>query len=149
MLDENKALVRRHFEEMWNERNLDAADEIMAADYTENAAAPFGTEAPGKVNGPMAMKQTIGWLTSQFSDIKMEIEALIAEGDLVAVRILSTGTNDGKLNGMMPPTGKKFSARQSHWFRVVDGKLAEHWATRDDLTGMIQIGVINPPGPPR
>ncbi len=50
----------------------------------------------------------------------------------------------------MPPTGKRFSSRQSHWYRVVDGKLAEHWATRDDLPTMLQLGVIQPPtGPPR
>jgi hypothetical protein len=44
--------------------------------------------------------------------------------------------------GPMPPTGRSFSSRSSHWFRVADGRLAEHWATRDDLTSMIQMGVI-------
>src|ERR1043165_7778099 len=43
-----------------------------------------------------------------------------------------------------PPTGKRFSARQSHWYRVRDGKLPEHWATRDDLTAMMQLGVLAP-----
>jgi predicted ester cyclase len=52
------------------------------------------------------------------------------------------------LNGVMPPTGKRFSAMQSHWYRVVDGKFAEHWATRDDLTSMLQLGVISAPGRP-
>jgi predicted ester cyclase len=47
---------------------------------------------------------------------------------------------------VVPPTGKGFSSRQTHWFRVADGKLAEHWATRDDLRTMIQLGVIQPPG---
>jgi predicted ester cyclase len=73
----------------------------------------------------------------------------VAEGDMVVARVLSYGTNLGKLNGVMPPTGRHFVARQSHWFRVEDGRLAEHWATRDDLTTMIQLGVIRPPGPPR
>ena len=49
---------------------------------------------------------------------------------------------------MMPPTGKRFAARQSHWFRIADGKLAEHWATREDLVAMLQLGVLQPPGPP-
>jgi predicted ester cyclase len=48
----------------------------------------------------------------------MTIEAIVAEGDTVAVRVLSEGTNLGPLNGVMPPTGKRFAARQSHWFRV-------------------------------
>ena len=72
----------------------------------------------------------------------------MSEGDVVAARVLTEGTNLGKLNGVMPPTGKRFSARQSHWFRVEEGKLAEHWATRDDLTVMLQLGVVPRPGPP-
>jgi predicted ester cyclase len=74
---------------------------------------------------------------------------IVAEGDTVVVRILSEGTNLGPLNGVVPPTGKPFAARQSHWFRVADGKLAEHWATREDLVAMLQLGVVQPPGPRR
>jgi SnoaL-like polyketide cyclase len=60
------------------------------------------------------------------------VEAAVAEGDLVAARVLSEGTNLGPLNGVMPPTGKRFSAYQSYWYRIENGKLAEHWAVRDD-----------------
>ena len=148
MSDANKALVRRHFEEIWNRKDLAAADELMAQDYLEHAVAPFGQAEPGRVNGPAAMRQTVQWLLAQFPDLHMRIEALVAEGDLVAVRVLSEGTNLGPLNGVMPPTGKRFAAHQSHWFRVEDGKLAEHWATREDLPAMLQLGVVHPPGPP-
>jgi predicted ester cyclase len=51
----------------------------------------------------------------------MEIESIVSEDDVVAVRVLSEGTNLGLLNGVVPPTGKRFSARQSHWYRVEDG----------------------------
>ena len=54
----------------------------------------------------------------------MTVEAVAVDGDLVVALVRSEGTNDGKLNGMMPPTGKRFVARQSHWFRVQDGGLA-------------------------
>ena len=66
----------------------------------------------------------------------------------MAVRVLSEGTNLGPLNGVVPPTGKRFAARQGHWFRVEDGRLAEWWATREDLPAMLQLGVVQPPGPP-
>jgi len=56
--------------------------------------------------------------------------------------------SSGPLNGVVPPTGKRFAARQSHWFRVENGKLAEHWATREDLVAMLQLGVVQPPGRP-
>jgi predicted ester cyclase len=98
----------------------------MAEEFVEHAAAPFAQSAPGRVNGPQAMRQTAEWLLAQFPDLHMAIEAMIAEGDTVAVRILSEGTNLGPLNGVVPPTGKRFIARQSHWYRVADGKLVEH-----------------------
>ncbi|NEM92199.1 ester cyclase [Galbitalea soli] len=144
----NADLVRRHFEELWNERRLDSCEELMADVYVEHALSPFGTEEPGVQNGPAGTRATVAWLTAQFPDIHMTVEAIIEQGDLVAARVLSEGTNLGPLNGAGPVTGKRFSARQTHWFRVADGKLAEHWATRDDLTSMLQLGVVRMPGPP-
>lgn len=147
MLEANKELVRRHFEEIFNRQNLAACEEIMAGDYLEHGVAPFGQSEPGRVNGPQAMRGTAKWLLAQFPDLHFTIEAIIAEGDTVAVRLIGAGTNLGPI-GPVPPTGKRFSSRSSHWFRVADGKLAEHWATRDDLTTMLQLGVIQPPGSP-
>jgi len=144
----DKELARRHFEEVWNQWNLDVADELMAQDYVEYGVAPFGQAEPGRVNGPAAMRETTEWLLAQFPDLYMTVEAIIAEGDTVVVRVLSEGTNLGPLNGVVPPTGKRFSAHQSHWFRVEGGKLAEHWAIREDLPAMLQLGVIQPPGRP-
>ena len=145
MSEANKELVRRHFEEIFNRKNLAVCDEMMAEEYLEHAPAPFSEDAPGRVNGPKAMRQTAEWLLGQFPDLRMTVEEIISEGDTVAVRVLSEGTNLGPLNGV-PPTGKRFRARQSHWFRVADGKLVEHWATREDLPAMLQLGVIQPPG---
>lgn len=146
MTDErNKELVRRHFEQIWNHRNLSACEELMAKDFVEHAAAPFADSPPGAVDGPQAMRGTVEWLVSQFPDIHMTIEALVADGDIVVARVTSEGTNTGKLNGFLPPSGKRFRAQQSHWFRVQDDKLAEHWATRDDLASMLQLGIVTPP----
>jgi len=148
MSEANKEFVRRHFEEIFNRKNLAVWDESMAEDFVEHAAAPFADSAPGRVRGPQAMRANVEWLQAQFPDLHMTIEAVISDGDTVVVRILSEGTNLGALNGVVPPTGKRFIARLSHWFRVVDGKLVEHWATRDDLTAMLQLGVLRPPGQP-
>lgn len=148
MSEVNKQLVRRHFEELFNRQHLAVADELVAQEYLEHAIAPFGQAEPGRVDGPTHLRQTAQWLLAQFPDLHMTIEAIVAEGDLVAARVLSEGTNLGALNGMLPPTGKRFAARQSHWFRVADGKLAEHWATREDLPAMLQLGVVQPPGRP-
>jgi predicted ester cyclase len=80
----NKELVRRHVEELWNRRDLAVAEELMAEDYLEHAVAPFGQAEPGRVDGPVAMRRTAEWLLAQFPDLHMRIEAIIAEGDMVA-----------------------------------------------------------------
>jgi len=101
----NKELVRRHFEEIFNRKNMAVCDEILAENFVEHAAAPFSQSAPGRVKGPEAMRESAEWLLAQFPDLHMMIEAMIADGDTVAVRILSEGTNLGALNGVVPPTG--------------------------------------------
>ena len=109
MSEANKELVRRHFEELWNRRDLAVADVLMAAQYQEHAVAPFGQAEPGKVNGPAATRQTVKWLLDQFPDLHMTIEAILAVGVMVAVRILSEGTNLGPLNGVCrrPASGSR------------------------------------------
>jgi predicted ester cyclase len=145
MSESNKALVRRPFEEIFNRQNLAACDELMAEDFVQQAVAPFAQSEPGRVNGPQAMRGTAEWLLAQFPDLHFTIEAIIEEGDIVAARLLGEGTNLGPI-GRMPPTGKRFSSRSRHWFRVTGGKLAEHWATRDDLSAFLQLGIVQPPG---
>jgi predicted ester cyclase len=150
MSAEARELVRRQFEEVFNDQQLDVCDEIFAQEYVEHAVAPFQETEPGAVAGPEHMRGVVRWLRSQFPDMHMSVETIVADGDMVAALVRSEGTNTGPLNGVMPPTGKRFSSRQSHWYRVVDGKLAEHWATREDLPAMLQLGLISPPaGPPR
>ena len=73
MSDTNKNLVRRHFEEIWNQRKMAACDELMADDFSEHAAAPFAATAPGKVHGPTAMRGTAEWLLGQFPDLSVRI----------------------------------------------------------------------------
>jgi predicted ester cyclase len=146
MSEANKQLVRRHFEEIFNRRNLAACDETVAETYIEHTVAPFGQTAPGRVNGPEHMRGVAEWLLARFPDLHMTIEALVAEGDTVACRILSEGTNLGAFNGALPPTNQRFAAHQSHWFRVAGNQLVEHWATREDLPMLLQLGIIQPPG---
>ncbi len=140
-------LVKRLFDEAFNQREYGCLDEIVATDFVEHALAPFGTEEPGAVDGPEHMRGVVDWLTDQFPDLQMTVLAVVGDDDTVAVRIRSEGTNTGLLNGFIPPTGKAFSAEQSHWYRVADDRLVEHWATRDDLRSMQQLGVVQL-GPP-
>lgn len=142
---EGNALVGRWID-VFNDRDLDACATVVASAYMEHALAPFGQVAPGAVDGPAHLRASVEWLLGQFPDLRMTVRAMAVEGDTVVVRVQSEGTNLGPLNGVLPPTGRHFSTEQSHWFRIQDGRLAEHWATRDDLGVMLQLGVIQPPG---
>jgi predicted ester cyclase len=90
----------------------------------------YGGRPPGK-----------GRLFSVFPDRRFDIEDAVADGDKVAVRGTCSATHEGELWGILP-TGERFAVEQVHWFRVADGKVAEHWAVRDDLGLMRQIGAI-------
>ena len=130
----NKTLVSKYFEEIFNKKNLAACDELVATDFVENAPPPFAAGAPGRVHGPTSTRETAVFLLTVFPDLRMTVEALIAEGDIVAARVLAAGTS---VATEAAPAGVRFSAGQSHWFRVQGRQLAEHWATRDDLSVIV------------
>ena len=132
--EENKAVVLRYVEEVWNRHDLDAIDGLVSPDYVNHAAS---TEEYRRGGARLAVE----WLLSVFPDHRFDVENAVAEGDTVAVRGTMVGTHEGELMGIAP-TGKRVAAQQSHWFRVVNGKLAEHWAVRDDLGMMRQLGVM-------
>ena len=143
-LERNKDQARRVTAAI-NSGDTSEMDEIVGVDFVEHALAPFGREAPGAVHGPRHMRETVAWLLAQFPDLRMSIDAIVADDDLVAVLLTATGTNLGPLGGVSAPTGRAIAGRQSHWYRVRDGRLVEHWATRDDLGAMLQLGVIPEP----
>ena len=148
MSEANKLLAQRFFEEILTRQNFAICDELMAQEYVEHAVAPFGQSEPGRVHGPQHARNTAEWLHAQFPDMRMSVAMAITEGDLVSCRVFTEGTNLGPFNGVIPPTGRRFAGWQHHWFRVAENKLAEHWAVRDDLPMMLQLGMIPPPGRP-
>jgi predicted ester cyclase len=139
VLEENKRLVRRALEEVYNTGNLELADEFFHPSFVNHAPAH-----PDLPVGPDSVRQTLRGLHSTFGDLHFEIEAEIAEGDMVVQRVTMSGRHIGPLMGH-EPTGREFGARQTHMWRVADGKIVEHWGTRDDLDMLQQLGL--PPGP--
>ncbi|MGI8911649.1 MAG: ester cyclase [Rubrobacteraceae bacterium] len=133
--EENEAVVHRYIEECWNDHDLANIDELVSPDYLNHAASPEHQ------HGIAAVKHVMNWLFAVFPDHRFDIEDAVANGDTVAVRGTCSGTHEGELWGISP-TGERFAAQQVHWFRVADGKVAEHWAVRDDLGMMRQLGVM-------
>jgi predicted ester cyclase len=89
-----------------------------------------------------------------FPDWRFDIVELVAKGDTVVVRLTSSGTHRGigklPLNGGMlvavAPTLKHFSVQHTHWYKLRDGKIIEHTATRNDVGMMRQLGLFPPTG---
>ena len=134
--EENKALVRREEEELFSGGNLDAADEIYAADYVGHDPSN-----PEDVRGLQAAKQAAAEYRQAFPDLRVTVEDLIAEGDRVAARLRVRGTHLGELNGIAP-TGRRVDCSGIVISRIEEGKIAEDWANFDDLGMMRQLGVI-------
>ena len=133
MPEGNKAVVLRYVEEVWNGHDLDAIDDLVSPHYVNHAARTEEYQRGGSI-------RAVQWLLSVFPDHRFEVEDAASDGETVALRGIMTGTHEGELEGMAP-TGERVAVKQSHWFRVVDGKVAEHWAVRDDLGMLQQLGV--------
>ncbi len=134
-LEENKALVRRAHEVVWSQGDLSAIDEIWAADYL--AHAPVGPDWRGR----QALREHVQAHRSTFPDWKEEVQEVIAEGDRVAARWISTGTDMGGFRGN-PPTERSVRIRELGFYRIADGRIVEQWVLADVLSLQQQLGLV-------
>ena len=138
--EENKAVIRRLFDEVAEGQNLDILGELVAKEVVNHSATD---EHKHGIDG---FRHVMEWGFALMPDGRYEVLDIIAEGEMVACRVRVSGTMQGELFGI-PPTGKSLTAEHVHWHRVVGGgKLTERWAVRDDLGTLIQLGIIDPPG---
>jgi len=137
--EDNKALDRRGFEEVWNKGNLAVIDELNAANVvTHNPPSP-------PMQGTEAFKQFVQMYRSAFPDTQMTIEDQIAEGDKVVTRWTARGTHKGELMGI-PPTGKQVTVTGISVSRWANGKTVESWSNFDTLGMLQQLGAVPTPG---
>ncbi|EFC79288.1 ester cyclase [Parafrankia sp. EUN1f] len=137
--------------------------EIMAGgdfdDFTE-VVHPLATNREGvdeppdaRGQGPRAFHATALWLRAAYADLNWQIHDTVERGDLVVVHCTMSGRHagpfiaydaDARIERVFPPTGRTFATTQTHWLRLRDGKVIEHWANRDDLGTAAQLGWIPP-----
>jgi steroid delta-isomerase-like uncharacterized protein len=133
--EENRALIRRFLEEVFNQRNIAAIDQYMSADYVDHAVPP---------GVPTTREGFRGFITgflSAFPDFHYMIDDVLADGDKVAVRLTAQGTQTGEFMGM-PASGKHAKWTEMHIGRIANGAIAEHWGEIDNLGQLQQLGVI-------
>lgn len=135
MSEENKRITRRLLDELFEEGNLDAADELLHPDFVNHEAPP------GSPQGPDGLKETVSWLRGIWGPMRFDVEDEICEGDKVVARVIMRGRHVGEFLGR-PPTGKEFATKQIHIWRLEGGRVIEHWSVRDDLGQALQLGLI-------
>jgi len=136
-IEENKALVRRSTEEVWNKGNLSYADECVAPEHTWHNPVI-------EVKGLEGFKESVSIMRSAFPDLHTTIDSMVAEGDMVACQVTMTGTLKGEFMGNAP-TGKKMTIKGADFIRFEVGKVVAAWSYLDNLSMFQQLG-ISPPG---
>src|SRR5215216_6619976 len=123
--EENKVVVRRLIEEVYNRGNLDIADELLAPDYVDH------TWPPGKYAGREGLKRSVAKQRAASSDLHINIEEQIAEGDKVVTWVISSGTHDRERFLGLAPTGERMTMKHIFISRVVEGRIVEVWGVGD------------------
>lgn len=142
-IEHRKMLARRLYEEVFGRGNLDAADEILAADCVSHAGG-----APPRT-GTQGIKDQAMLLRTAFPDLEVTLHDQIAEDDRVASRWTGRGTHAGPLNmpgSRLDPTGRPILFGEIRIDRFVEGRIVESWFIPDRLTLWQQLGLL--PSPP-
>jgi steroid delta-isomerase-like uncharacterized protein len=138
--EENKGLLRREVEELYNHTgNLDAVEEIFAPNYVSHEPTS------GETRGIEGARQFAATFRQAFPDLQCTIEDMVAEGDKVVMRFRSSGTHQGETEAFGPPTGKRMEMTGVTIKRVSEGKIVEAWTNFDAMGMMHQLGMVPEP----
>jgi steroid delta-isomerase-like uncharacterized protein len=145
MPNDNKSIVRRLYEEVWNMRRLEVIDELISPSHAVHI-----TDAtdPGREIGPEAYARTVVEFVTAFPDVKFTVLDLIAENDKVVVCWNISGTHQGVFRGIAP-TGKKISVDGSTVNQLANGKIMDSYVSWDLWGLMQQLGAIPALGQPQ
>ena len=136
--EDNKALVRRLYEEVLNQGKLALIDELCAPEFVYHNASTT-------IQGREPYKQFLSIYLTASPDLHFTREDEVAEGDKVVSRYTTRGTHLGPFMGI-PPTGKHVTVTGIAITRIANGKVVEEWANADELGLLQQLGVVPTPG---
>lgn len=137
--DSNKTLVRELYASLMARGDVEAANQILSPDYVDHDIPGLGE------GGRDHLAQAVLGVRAAFPDVMPELYDLVAEGDLVAVRVEASGTHMGEAFLGIPPAGKPIRWREQHTFRCADGRIVEHRGVFDLLAILQQLGAIPSP----
>jgi steroid delta-isomerase-like uncharacterized protein len=137
-LEQNKILIRRFFDEMWNPWNFDKADELLAPDIR------FRGTLGAELKGRDAFRAYMRKVQAVFPDFHNSILELTAEHDRVVARTFYRGTHRGEIFGIAP-TGKSIAYSGAAFFRIANRKVIEGWVLGDLLALLRDLGARSIP----
>lgn len=122
--DQNKAIARRVFEEIFNQGKFQVADEIYSKDFVNH-----GLHRDYDLQQDQA---AVRWEKQLFPKLTMTVDLMAAEGDLITVVWTARGTNTGRA-GAWPATHVRIEERGITVWRIIDGKIRDEWTSFDQL----------------
>jgi steroid delta-isomerase-like uncharacterized protein len=137
-IEENKAIVRRFFEELLSTDNFAVADEILSPDFRFYfAGSPVAMDLESYMEFLVARR-------AAFPDRRFVVEDMIAEGDKVSARFTMRGTHKGEFRGIAP-SGTELTMTGIDMIRLSEGKMVEDRVEVDQLGMMQQLGAVTSP----
>ena len=125
-------MVLRAHHEVWNQGNYDVIPEIYAKDFKSHFICGL------EIEGLDGVQEFISGHHQSFPDWTEKVVDIIADGDRVVTRYVSTGTHEGEFQGIAP-TGRKISISEVSIHRVLNGKIVEQWGFPDGLSHIQQL----------
>jgi steroid delta-isomerase-like uncharacterized protein len=138
MSEQNKTVMRRVIEELWNKQNTAVIDELYAESYV-------GRTPDGVLHGRAGARQHFNTYITAFPDSHITVDDIIAEGDKVSLQWTATGTHRGELAGIAP-TGNRITVSGNLTVRISGGKIVEDHTLWDTLKLAQQIGAVGQAG---
>ena len=138
--EQNKAIVLRFYEELWNQRRIDIADELVAPECVTHQLRS-GADVVGVPRGPAAIKRHVAEWLSGFPDLRFDVEQIIAGDGEVVTRSVMHGTHTGDWHGVAA-TGRRIGIRMVVIQRIADGRIAEDWVLVESLGLWQQLGLL-------
>lgn len=132
--EDNKATIRRVFDEFVNKGDFSVVDEIYRDDMIDHQPLP------GAPDGLDGVKYTIAGLRGGFPDLQVTIEDMSAHADHVVIHNTWRGTHEGEFLGLAP-TGRRISSKGVVVWRLQDGLIAERWGIGVDSNMLAQLGI--------
>ncbi len=136
-MDENERLIRRWFQEVWNEGRVEAIDELFAPDVVTHGLGPDG----GDMAGPEGFKAFHAQFRAAFPNMELTVDDVISQGDRCATRFSGSAMHEGDSLGV-PATGRRVTFTGMTFTRWKEGQIVEGWNNVDIMGILKQVDAL-------